>query len=114
MTQPRQKLHTLDLAQMVAEPPPPIPWVVERVVALGALTLLAGVAGQGKSLVSMALAIASTRPRPTAVAGMNVEPGRVLIVDAENGKAEIHRRVHALGLDSDVLDRLTIIEADNF
>jgi hypothetical protein len=48
------------------------------------------------------------------VAGIAVQPGRVVIVDAENGCAEIHRRVHALGLDVDALDRLTIVEADGF
>jgi hypothetical protein len=110
----RQKLEILNLAEMVAQRPPPVPWVVEPIVARGALTLLAGVAGQGKSLVSMALAIAATRRGTTALAGMNVQPALVVIVDAENGRAEIHRRVHALGLDADAIDRLTIFEADGF
>jgi KaiC/GvpD/RAD55 family RecA-like ATPase len=107
-------LRALDVAEMVAHRPPPVSWVAEPVVARGALTLLAGVAGQGKSLLAMALAIATTRRTEAVVAGIRVMPGRVLVVDAENGRNEIHRRVHALGLDADAIGRLTIMEAEGF
>ena len=107
-------LRRLNVGQMIAAPPEPIPWIVDRLVVKGGLTLLAGLAGQGKSLVTQALAMAAVCPQGGAVAGIEVEPGRVLIVDAENGPSEIHRRVHVLGLAPEHATRLEIVEADGF
>jgi hypothetical protein len=41
---------------MIAEPPPAVPWVVEGLAVEGALTLLTGKPGEGKSLLATALA----------------------------------------------------------
>lgn len=108
------KLRELPLADMVATVPPPVPWVVDRIVMRGGLTLLAGVPGQGKSLVAMAFSIAATRDHSSALAGIMVEPCRVAIVDAENGPNEIHRRIHALGLATEAVERMTVFDADGF
>jgi len=96
---PTPKLLRLDVARMVAEVPPPVPWVVAGLVVRGSLTMLNGREGQGKSLLALALAAGVATGQSEA--GMACEPGRVLVVDAENGRAEIHRRVHTLGLPAD-------------
>jgi len=48
------------------------------------------------------------------LADIACQPGRVLIVDAENGDREIHRRVRSLGLDSRAAGRLEVFEARGF
>jgi hypothetical protein len=94
------KLRRVDVARMVREDPPPVPWVIEGLVVRGALTILNGREGEGKSLLTMALAAGVALGEQQA--GMNCRAGRVLIVDLENGAHEIHRRVHALGLPGTV------------
>jgi RecA-family ATPase len=68
----------------------------------------------GKSLVQLALgagmasgdgAVAGT------VAGIIVKPAKVLLIDAENGRGEIHRRLRNLGLAPAYASRLVIVKA---
>jgi len=94
------KLRRLDVSRMVRENPPAVPWVIEGLVVRGALTILNGREGEGKSLLAMALAAGVALG--DSQAGMNCHTGKVLIVDTENGEYETHRRVHALGLPSSV------------
>lgn len=77
--------------------PPQVDWVVEDIAARGCVTLLCGAPGQGKSYLMSALA-AGVSSGGFPVAGFNTNPGGVVIFDAENGAAEIHRRVHTLKL----------------
>ena len=79
--------------------PPKVDWVIENVAARGHLTLLVGAPGQGKSFLMAALAVGVANGGFPA-AGFNTNPGGVVIFDAENGAAEIHRRVATLGLYS--------------
>ena len=85
---------------MIRENPPPVPWVIEGLVVRGALTVLNGREGEGKSLLAMALATGVALGENQA--GMNCRAGRVMILDTENGAYETHRRVHALGLPGTV------------
>jgi len=94
------KLRRLDVARMVRENPPAVPWIIEGLVVRGALTIFNGREGEGKSLLAMALAAGVDHGENQA--GMGCNAGRVLIVDAENGPWETHRRVHALGLPGTV------------
>ena len=94
------KLRRLDVARMVREDPPPVPWIVEGLVVRGALTIVNGREGEGKSLLAGALAAGVALGENQA--GMDCHAGKVLIVDAENGAYETHRRVHALGLPGTV------------
>jgi archaellum biogenesis ATPase FlaH len=89
-------LRRLDVAYMTRSTPPPVPWVVEGLVVRGMLTLLHGAPGRGKSLLTMALAAGVATGQ--AEAGMRCNAGTVVIVDAENGPYEIHRRVRTLEL----------------
>ena len=98
--EPIGKLRRLDVARMVRESPSPVPWVVQGLVVRGALTILNGREGEGKSMLAMALAAGVAVGENQA--GLDCRAGRVLIIDGENGIYETHRRVHALGLPESV------------
>jgi hypothetical protein len=91
------RLRKFDVASMLATDPPPVPWLVEGLAARGCLTMLAGREGVGKSMLAVALGVcmASGGGR---VGPLTCHGGPVLIVDAENGEHEAHRRVRGLGL----------------
>lgn len=103
-------LRKLDVGEMLTRNPPPIPWLVEPLLIPGELTMLTGREGRGKSMLSQALAVAiADQAAGGEVLGMPVEIGNVLIVDAENGPNEIHRRLHGTGLTNP--DRYSVYEA---
>lgn len=97
-----RRLELLDVRRMVEQEPPPIEWRIDGVAVDGALTMLAGREGEGKSLLALALASAVTRGAETA--GFACKRGKALIVDVENGEHEAHRRVHGLRPDPEKLD----------
>ena len=103
------KLRRLDVARMVREQPPPVPWVIEGLVARGMLTVLNGREGEGKSLLAMALAAGVLTGQTEA--GLACERGRVMVIDAENGEHEIHRRVRTLELPATDVE---VFEAQGF
>ncbi|HEX7246269.1 MAG TPA: AAA family ATPase [Solirubrobacterales bacterium] len=103
------RLRVLDVAQMVAAEPPPIPYVIEGIAIERTLTLISGREGEGKSLLGMALTAGVAQGE--SVAGIECQRTNVLLVDAENGEYEIHRRVKALGLPS---AGVTVVEAEDF
>lgn len=94
-------LRVLDVERMLTTEPPPVPWVAEPLLARGCVTLLAGREGQGKSM--LALALSAAIGHGATVAGLRCLPGRALIVDAENGQREVHRRVHGLDVKRETL-----------
>jgi hypothetical protein len=103
------KLRVLDIETMLTTEPPPVPWIVEPILAAGCVTMLAGREGQGKSM--LALALASAIGHGAAVAGLDCESGRVLYIDAENGEREAHRRVRGLCVKPGTL---VYVEAQGF
>lgn len=105
----RSRLRVLDTDRMATSDPPPVPWLGEPLLALGSVTMLVGREGQGKSMLAQALAAGIGHG--TTVAGINCREGRVMIIDAENGEAEIHRRVRGLGVKPGTL---IYVEADGF
>ena len=114
-----ETLTRLDVEQMLKSEPRSMPWVVEPLCAQGMLTMVAGREGAGKSLLTQALADAVASGE--AMAGMPVhQAGRVVIIDAENGADEIHRRVRALGLGGQLgieeraPRRISVYDADGF
>jgi archaellum biogenesis ATPase FlaH len=106
-------LVRLDVARMLSEDAPPVEWLIEHVAARGHLTLLSGREKRGKSLLTLAL-VAACVSGGGSVAGIDCHPCRVLIVDAENGQREIHRRVRRLALDPECGDRLSITTSAGF
>jgi len=105
------KLRRYDVAKMLREKPPDIPWVIDDVAARGHLTMLSGKAKSGKSYLAAGLAVACAHGGGT-VAGIKCHAARILYIDAENGSAEVHRRVRLLGLDAP--DRFEIYGAAGF
>jgi KaiC/GvpD/RAD55 family RecA-like ATPase len=95
---------------MLSSEPEPVDWLIEGVVARGTLTLLAGREKEGKSLLAMACAACGAGGGGT-LAGIHVEPLRVLIIDAENGDRELHRRLRSLGLRANHAARIEVYEA---
>ena len=108
-----ERLRVLDVEKMLSTLPPPVPWIVEPILARGCVTMLAGREGRGKSMLALALAAAVGRATFLAdIAGMPVGlSGHVLYVDAENGEHEAHRRVHGLSVEAGTL---TYVEANGF
>ncbi len=93
------RIRYLDVRAMVRTSPPPVPWLAPGVVPRGALTVIYAPGGEMKSLLS--LGIAGAVARGDEVAGIECKKGTAVYLDAENGQAEIHRRVHNLGLPED-------------
>lgn len=102
-------LRTVDLTGDVS----PIDWLVGGMVARGAVTMLAGQEGSGKSMLAQSLAGAAVRGRHSLI-GMDVQPARVWIVDAENGEQLIRQRFAGFGMQGHEWQRLRISEARGF
>jgi hypothetical protein len=107
-----ERLRVLDVDSMLTTNPPPVPWIVEPILARGCVAMLAGREGRGKSMLALALAAAIGRASFLLdVAGMPVAvSGLVLYVDAENGEHEAHRRIHGLEVAAGML---VYVEATN-
>jgi hypothetical protein len=105
----RSGLRLLDTDRMATSDPPQVPWIAEPLLARGAVTMLVGREGQGKSM--LALALGAAIGHGGTVAEIECRPGRVLVIDAENGEAEIHRRVRGLGVKPGTL---VYVEAERF
>jgi hypothetical protein len=90
-------LIRLDIGHMLTHEPPPVEWLIDHIAARGHLTLLAGREKQGKSLLALGL-VAAAVSGGGKVAGIDCHPCRALVVDAENGEREIHRRVRKFGI----------------
>jgi hypothetical protein len=102
-----QKFRVLDVAKMVAEIPPPVPWEIEQLAVRRDVAVLTGDPGAGKSM--LALALSAAKVRGESIAGIGCSEGTVVYLDAENGYGEIHRRLHSLGVP---LEGVTVVEAD--
>jgi hypothetical protein len=96
----------IDVAQLLAEPDTPIPWRCGEFAADGYLTILAGPGGDGKSWTALAFALGVSTG--TTRAGIRCRRGRALIMDAENGRDLLRRRLRAAG----VRDGIGVVNVD--
>ena len=108
-----QVLRVLDTLALVTTEPPPLHWLAEGVFCRGKLTMFGGREKRGKSLVQLALAVCMASGGGD-VGGIKVKAGRVLLVDAENGEREIHRRLRAMGLAPGYASNFVVAEARGF
>jgi AAA domain len=88
------KLEALDVEWMQATAPPEVDWLAEGLLARGDVTLLTGSEGCGKS--RFILAACRGIGYGESVAGIACKQGRVLVIDGDNKRAEIHRRLYGL------------------
>jgi RecA-family ATPase len=72
-------------------PVPEREWTVPDYIPYKAVTLLSGDGGQGKSLLALQLAVARALAKDWI--GLLPEPGRTLVLSAEDDSDEMHRRL---------------------
>jgi len=79
-------------------------WIVDRIVGRENICILAGAEGTCKSFLSQVLSLHVGRSQQGAVLGFDVKPGRVLILDEENGLVRLKDRLISLakGYDLDL------------
>lgn len=89
-----------------------VDWIVEGYAARGAVTMISGAAGAGKSMVTQSLATAVLRGTPWF--GNKAKKGRVLIIDAENGPHLVQSRLRGMGLTAAEASRLSVKSVAQF
>lgn len=83
------------IGDMLDAPPPPREWVIDGLVPQGTAVALAAGGGTGKSYLTLQAGFAIATGR--RFLGFDVpKPGTVLILNAEDDRSEIHRRVSAI------------------
>jgi hypothetical protein len=107
----RFKDKLLDLSQ----PPPPVPWLVNGLVASGDVTMLIGDPNVGKSFLSMDLAVRLANGQLPAywLGHTLLKTGNVLYVDEENPVDVVYHRLKRLGLTQDGARRLRYLLEPN-
>jgi len=107
-------LRLVSAASLAGRAPPARAWLVPEVIPAGATTLLSGDGGTGKSL--LALMLAASVARGASWLGRPTERGPALVVSAEDGEGELHRRLaeiaRAEGFDLRALSGLHLAALD--
>ena len=93
-------LPTIDPLALADQPVPDRRWVVPGWIPHGAVTMLGGDGGVGKSLLAMQLATACVIGNPWL--GQPATPCKVLAVFCEDDRDELHRRQDAINRHYDV------------
>lgn len=88
-------INKMELDWLLQNEPPPIPWIVPGFLAKKSVTLMYGDPGVGKSLIALAMAKAVTEGED--IMNLQCMKSNVMLMDAENGQDEMHRRIRALG-----------------
>ena len=102
------RMEWLDVDLFSHTEPPRIPWVVENFAAIGQVTMLVGDPGVGKSWVALNAAAEAAVGKPFLDMHTNVRS--CVVIDAENGPNEMHRRLKALQF----FDHLQVADVSNF
>jgi biotin operon repressor len=103
-------LHQLDIARMLEHPAPGIEWLWNGYLELGTVAQLHGDGGAGKSLLAGALVRASAGGH--SLLGRDTWPSRWVVIDGENPRSEIHRRLERLDY-REVADKVAYFPADD-
>ena len=94
------ELRVVSAASFAGVAPPERRWVVKDMIPDRTVTILSGDGGGGKTTLKLQLATAIAGARPWL--GHSPDPGRVLVVTAEDDEDEIHRRIAAIAKSLDV------------
>lgn len=92
------KLGPITLAELMAEPDFEPDWLVEHLLPNGGITILSGKAGNFKTwvILHIALCVASGKK---VFGNFSTTPASILIVDEENQKRTLRKRLGMLGYD---------------
>ena len=93
-------LPTIDPLALMDQPVPERRWVVPGWIPQGAVTMLGGDGGVGKSLIAMQLATACATGNPWL--GQPATPCKVLALFCEDDADELHRRQDAINQHYDI------------
>jgi RecA-family ATPase len=98
------ELPVISAAAFAGVAPPERRWIVKDMIPDRAVTIVSGDGGGGKTTLMLQLAAAKAGTRPWL--SHNSDPGRVLVVTAEDDEEEIHRRLAAIakGLSIELAD----------
>jgi RecA-family ATPase len=88
---PPRIIQVVGAEEFEGKPVPPRPWHVQGLLPGRTVSLLSGDGGAGKSLLALQLSCATALAYPWI--GLDVTPGRVLYLSAEDDTDEIHRRL---------------------
>jgi RecA-family ATPase len=92
--------------------PKPVRWLWDQRIAVGAVTVLAGMPGLGKSLTTTEVAARVSRGQLTG--DLRDDPRRVLIATAEDALAEVVRpRLEAAGADLELIHLQELVVEGN-
>lgn len=104
-------LKIIDPVRWAGQAIPPRRWIVDGLIPSGAVTMLGGDGGLGKSLLTMQLLTSAAARRPWL--GMDVAPCKSFGVFCEDETDELHRRmadiVEAYGLDFGDLEDMQMV-----
>jgi hypothetical protein len=101
--------RALSAVALLAEADADVDWIARDIVAPGSITGIASPRGIGKTHVVHALAVAVATGG--LYRGQHLRQGRVLLIDRDNSRREIRRRLRAWGADA-CGDRLRILTRD--
>lgn len=108
----------LDPFRLMNDPPAPIPWAIEGLLAEQDIAIISGKGGIGKTYILMELAIALSRQRPLFGYFPVARPYKVMYVDCEMASHATSLRFHRMlrgeaadgsELESDLATRLHIV-----
>jgi hypothetical protein len=107
-----ERLTRLDIAGLLSQPAPDIDWLWYGLAERGTVVQVHGDGGVGKSINVLAFVRAAVGGHPFL--GHSTVPGgiRAVIIDGENGTAELHRRLERLDYAA-VADRVRYLQADD-
>jgi archaellum biogenesis ATPase FlaH len=105
LSKTRDRFPRLDLAALLKADRPAREWVVDGLIPAGASVALVAPAGQGKSLLLLAMMLGIARGDAT-FAALTIAPRRVLLVDMENTEDDLADRIRALGVTDENVHEL--------
>ncbi|MEW5987530.1 MAG: AAA family ATPase [Chloroflexota bacterium] len=88
------ELKPASLASLLSQPPPPLAWLIDNLLAPGHLLLLAGRPKTGKTWLALQLAHALDTGQPFL--GLSTRPGRLLYLALQDSPQRIQQRAHLL------------------
>ena len=95
-------LRRLDVKKLRETEATPVSWLAKGFIAKGAVTLMYGEPGCGKSALALGLAAGVAEGTHVPGLGLPCVKGNPVLIDAENGENELQRRIKGMSLNFNV------------